>query len=180
VKQPRGEDRTQLVAEHSINLPYITVNADKNPLFLDEHLTARKKRFQKITQDLLDRTRKPVQSVIKDAGISVWRDRPRGAGGVPPAARVSELVKEMTGGQEPNKGATPMRSSVGAALQAGVSRARSRTCLLLDVTPLSFASRPRCVMTKLIERNTHIPTTGRRPSPRPTTTIRRADPGLSG
>src|SRR5213080_3392884 len=87
----------------SINLPYITVDADKNPLFLDEQLT--RAEFQKITQDLLDRTRQPFKSVISDAGIAVSEiDHVVLVGGSTRMPAVTEVVKEMTGGQEPNKG----------------------------------------------------------------------------
>jgi len=143
----------------SINLPYITVDADKNPLFLDEQLT--RAEFQRITQDLLDRTRQPFQSVIKDAGIAVSEiDHVVLVGGSTRMPAVSELVKEMTGGQEPNKGVNPDEVvAVGAALQAGVLKGEVKDVLLLDVTPLSLGIETKGgVMTKLIERNTTIPT----------------------
>src|SRR6478672_5592414 len=143
----------------SINLPYITVDADKNPLFLDEQLT--RAEFQKITQDLLDRTRNPFQSVIKDAGIPVSDiDHVVLVGGSTRMPAVSELVKEMTGGQEPNKGVNPDEVvAVGAALQAGVLKGEVKDVLLLDVTPLSLGIETKGgVMTTLIERNTTIPT----------------------
>ena len=143
----------------SINLPYITVDADKNPLFLDEQLT--RAEFQKITQDLLDRTRQPFQSVIKDASISVSDiDHVVLVGGSTRMPAVSDLVKEMTGGKEPNKGVNPDEVvAVGAALQAGVLKGEVKDVLLLDVTPLSLGIETKGgVMTKLIERNTTIPT----------------------
>ncbi len=143
----------------SINLPYITVDADKNPLFLDEQLT--RAEFQRITQDLLDRTRNPFQQVIKDAGIAVSEiDHVVLVGGSTRMPAVSELVKEMTGGQEPNKGVNPDEVvAVGAALQAGVLKGEVKDVLLLDVTPLSLGIETKGgVMTKLIERNTTIPT----------------------
>src|SRR6476469_3446328 len=143
----------------SINLPYITVDADKNPLFLDEQLT--RAEFQRITQDLLDRTRKPFQSVIADTGISVSDiDHVVQVGGSTRMPAVSELVKEMTGGKEPNKGVNPDEVvAVGAALQAGVLKGEVKDVLLLDVTPLSLGIETKGgVMTKLIERNTTIPT----------------------
>src|SRR5438270_3709215 len=122
----------------SINLPYITVDADKNPLFLDEQLT--RAEFQRITQDLLDRTRKPFQSVIADTGISVSDiDHVVLVGGSTRMPAVSDLVKEMTGGKEPNKGVNPDEVvAVGAALQAGVLKGEVKDVLLLDVTPLSL------------------------------------------
>lgn len=143
----------------SINLPYITVDADKNPLFLDEQLT--RAEFQKITQDLLDRTRKPFQSVIKDAGVSVSDiDHVVLVGGSTRMPAVTDLVKELTGGKEPNKGVNPDEVvAVGAALQAGVLKGEVKDVLLLDVTPLSLGIETKGgVMTKLIERNTTIPT----------------------
>jgi len=143
----------------SINLPYITVDADKNPLFLDEQLT--RAEFQKITQDLLDRARAPFQSVIADAGIPVADiDHVVMVGGSTRMPAVSDLVKEMTGGKEPNKGVNPDEVvAVGAALQAGVLKGEVKDVLLLDVTPLSLGIETKGgVMTKLIERNTTIPT----------------------
>ncbi|TWS22608.1 molecular chaperone DnaK [Tsukamurella sputi] len=143
----------------SINLPYITVDADKNPLFLDENLS--RSEFQKITNDLLERTRTPFQAVIKDAGISVGDiDHVVLVGGSTRMPAVTELVKELTGGQEPNKGVNPDEVvAVGAALQAGVLRGEVKDVLLLDVTPLSLGIETKGgVMTKLIERNTTIPT----------------------
>ncbi len=141
----------------SINLPYITVDADKNPLFLDEQLS--RAEFQKITQDLLDRTRKPFQSVIKDAGVSVSDiDHVVMVGGSTRMPAVTELVKELSG-KEPNKGVNPDEVvAVGAALQAGVLAGEVKDVLLLDVTPLSLGIETKGgVMTKLIERNTTIP-----------------------
>ncbi|MBV9089878.1 MAG: molecular chaperone DnaK [Mycobacteriaceae bacterium] len=143
----------------SINLPYITVDADKNPLFLDEQLT--RAEFQRITQDLLDRTRKPFQSVIADTGISVSDiDHVVLVGGSTRMPAVTDLVRELTGGKEPNKGVNPDEVvAVGAALQAGVLKGEVKDVLLLDVTPLSLGIETKGgVMTKLIERNTTIPT----------------------
>ncbi|MFD4255227.1 MULTISPECIES: molecular chaperone DnaK [Amycolatopsis] len=143
----------------NINLPYITVDADKNPLFLDETLS--RAEFQRITSDLLDRTKAPFNNVIRDAGISVGQiDHVVLVGGSTRMPAVAELVKELTGGREPNKGVNPDEVvAVGAALQAGVLKGEVKDVLLLDVTPLSLGIETKGgVFTKLIERNTTIPT----------------------
>ena len=142
----------------SINLPYITVDADKNPLFLDETLS--RTEFQKITSDLLDRTKAPFNQVIKDAGLSVSDiDHVVLVGGSTRMPAVTDLVKDLTG-KEPNKSVNPDEVvALGAALQAGVLRGDVKDVLLLDVTPLSLGIETKGgVMTKLIERNTTIPT----------------------
>jgi len=143
----------------SINLPYITVDAEKNPLFLDETIT--RAQFQGMTADLLDRCRKPFQAVLKDAGIPVSEiDHVVLVGGSTRMPAVVDLVKELTGGKEPNKGVNPDEVvAVGASLQAGVIKGEVKDVLLLDVTPLSLGIETKGgIMTKLIERNTTIPT----------------------
>jgi len=143
----------------SINLPYITVDAEKNPLFLDETIT--RAQFQSLTADLLDRCKKPFQAVLKDAGIPIAEiDHVVLVGGSTRMPAVVDLVRELTGGKEPNKGVNPDEVvAVGAALQAGVLKGEVKDVLLLDVTPLSLGIETKGgVMTKLIERNTTIPT----------------------
>ncbi len=143
----------------SINLPYITVDGDKNPLFLDETLT--RAEFQKITSDLLERTKTPFQNVIKDGGIDVAKiDHVVLVGGSTRMPAVADAVRELTGGREPNKGVNPDEVvAVGASLQAGVLKGEVKDVLLLDVTPLSLGIETKGgIMTKLIERNTTIPT----------------------
>ncbi|MDF2498123.1 MAG: molecular chaperone DnaK [Arthrobacter koreensis] len=131
----------------------------EGPVHLDEHLSRAK--FQDLTKDLLDRTKKPFNDVIAEAGIKVSDiDHIILVGGSTRMPAVSELVKELAGGQEPNKGVNPDEVvAVGAALQAGVLKGERKDVLLIDVTPLSLGIETKGgVMTKLIERNTAIPT----------------------
>ena len=146
-------------AQTSVNLPYITVDAEKNPLFLDETIT--RAQFEGLTADLLERCKTPFQAVLKDAGIPIADiDHVVLVGGSTRMPAVVELVRSLTGGKEPNKGVNPDEVvAVGAALQAGVLRGEVKDVLLLDVTPLSLGIETKGgVMTKLIERNTTIPT----------------------
>ena len=141
----------------NINLPYITASA-AGPLHLDETLT--RAQFESMTADLLERTKKPVEQVIKDAGIAKEKiNQVVMVGGSTRMPQVTELVKKLTG-KEPNKSVNPDEVvSVGAALQAGVLKGEVKDVLLLDVTPLSLGIETKGgVMTKLIERNTTIPT----------------------
>jgi len=142
----------------NISLQYLSVTPD-GPVHLDEHLSRAK--FQDLTKDLLDRTKKPFNDVISEAGIKVSDiDHIILVGGSTRMPAVSELVKELAGGQEPNKGVNPDEVvAVGAALQAGVLKGERKDVLLIDVTPLSLGIETKGgVMTKLIERNTAIPT----------------------
>src|SRR5450432_3447034 len=145
-------------AETTVNLPYITASAE-GPLHLEVKVT--RSEFQKMTSDLLDRTKGPFHQAIKDAGIKVDQiDHVVLVGGSTRMPAIVDLVRDLTGGKEPNKGVNPDEVvAVGASLQAGVMKGEVKDVLLLDVTPLSLGIETKGgVFTKLIERNTTIPT----------------------
>ncbi|HEX4818863.1 MAG TPA: Hsp70 family protein, partial [Acidimicrobiales bacterium] len=145
------------VQQTQINLPFITATAE-GPLHLDESLSRAK--FQEMTSDLLDRCRTPFEQAIKDAGLTKEQiDHVILVGGSTRMPAVADLVQSITG-KEPNKGVNPDEVvAVGAAIQAGVLKGDVKDVLLLDVTPLSLGIETKGgVMTKLIERNTTIPT----------------------
>ena len=145
-------------SEAQINLPYIS-HSDQGPLHLDTRLS--RAEFQRMTSDLLDRCKGPFQQVIKDAGIGTSGiNNVVLVGGSTRMPAVVNLVKDLTGGKEPNKGVNPDEVvAVGACLQAGVLKGEVKDVLLLDVTPLSLGIETKGgIFTKLIERNTTIPT----------------------
>ncbi|MDO5495283.1 MAG: molecular chaperone DnaK [bacterium] len=141
-----------------ISLQYLSMS-EGGPVHLDEKLT--RAQFEEMTKDLLERVKAPFQNVIRDAGIQLSEiDHVVMVGGSTRMPAVTEVVKELTGGREPNKGVNPDEVvAVGAAIQAGVLQGDRKDVLLIDVTPLSLGIETKGgVMTKLIERNTAIPT----------------------
>jgi molecular chaperone DnaK len=160
LKEAAEQAKKELSSSTSTNiqLPYLSLT-ENGPANLDETLT--RAQFEQMTSDLIDRTKKPFEDVIREAGVSV-NDIAHVVlvGGSTRMPAVAELVKRLTGGKEPNKGVNPDEVvAVGAALQAGVLKGERKDVLLIDVTPLSLGIETKGgIMTKLIERNTAIPT----------------------
>jgi molecular chaperone DnaK len=160
LKEAAEQAKKELSSQTSttIQLPYLSLT-ENGPANLDETLTRAK--FEELTADLLERTQKPFNDVIKEAGVKL-SDVAHVVlvGGSTRMPAVVELVKKLTGGKEPNKGVNPDEVvAVGAALQAGVLKGERKDVLLIDVTPLSLGIETKGgIMTKLIERNTAIPT----------------------
>ncbi len=159
LKEAAEKAKIELSSSQStqINLPFVTAT-DAGPLHMDYALSRSK--FQELTSDLLERCRKPFEQAIKDAGLSMSEiEHVILVGGSTRMPAVTELVQTMTG-KEPNKSVNPDEVvAVGAAVQAGVLRGEVKDILLLDVTPLSLGIETKGgVMTKMIERNTTIPT----------------------